>query len=45
MAAKFEFEELKDVSAARTLLQRGLRANSDSKHLWLEVSLICSWSQ
>ena len=37
MAAKFEFEELKDVFAARTLIQQGLRANSDSKHLWREV--------
>ena len=38
MAAKFELEELNDVSAARVLIQQGLRANSDSKHLWLEVS-------
>lgn len=38
MAAKFEMEELNDVSAARVLIQQGLRANSDSKHLWLEVS-------
>ena len=38
MAAKFEFEEMKDVSAARALIQQGLRANSDSKQLWLEVS-------
>ena len=41
MAAKFEFEELKDVSSARTLLQQGLRANPESKHLWLEVGLVC----
>ena len=38
MAAKFELEELNDVSAARVLIQQGLRSNSDSKHLWLEVS-------
>ena len=38
MAAKFELEELNDVSAARVLIQQGLRANSDSKLLWLEVS-------
>lgn len=37
MAAKFEFEEQKDVSSARVLLQQGLRANPCSKHLWLEV--------
>lgn len=40
MAAKFEFEELKNVSAARTLIQQGLRVNSESKHLWLEVKLL-----
>ena len=40
MAAKFELEELNDVSAARVVIQQGLRANSNSKHLWLEVSLI-----
>ena len=37
MAAKFEFEDLKDVSSARVLLQQGLRANPTSKHLWTEV--------
>ena len=37
MAAKFEFEDLKDVSSARVLLQQGLRANPTSKHLWIEV--------
>ena len=37
MAAKFEFEEQKNTSSARTLLQQGLRANPESKHLWLEV--------
>lgn len=38
MAAKFELEELNDVPAARVLILQGLRANSDSKLLWLEVS-------
>ena len=37
MAAKFEFEEVKDVAAARALLQQGLRANSTSHQLWHEV--------
>ncbi len=37
MAAKFQFEDLKDVTAARSLLQQGLRANQTSKHIWLEV--------
>ena len=39
MAAKFQFETMKDVSSARTLFQQGLRANDSSQHLWLEVSL------
>ena len=39
MAAKFEFEEQKDVSSARVLLQQGLRANPCSKHLWIEVGI------
>ena len=42
MAAKFELEELNDISAARVVIQQGLRANSNSKHLWLEVSLLIS---
>lgn len=37
MAAKFEFEELKDVAAARALLQQGLRVNSTTHQLWHEV--------
>ena len=37
MAAKFEFEDLKDVSSARALLQQGLRANSRAPLLWREV--------
>ena len=35
MAAKFELEELNDISATRVLIQQGLRSNSDSKQLWL----------
>ena len=42
MAAKFELEELNDISAARVVIQQGLRANSNSKHLWLEVSSLIS---
>ena len=38
MAAKFELEELNNASAARVLIQQGLRANAESKRLWLEVS-------
>ena len=37
MAAKFEFEDLKDVASARALLQQGLRANSQDRLLWREV--------
>ncbi|XP_064406834.1 U3 small nucleolar RNA-associated protein 6 homolog [Halichondria panicea] len=36
MAAKFEFEDMKDMSSARSLLQQGLRTNPQSKHLWIE---------
>jgi len=36
VAAKYEYEELSNISAARTLLQRGLRVNSDNQELWLE---------
>lgn len=36
-AAKYQFEDLKDVSSARALLQQGLRANTSSQKLWLEV--------
>lgn len=65
MAAKCEFEDSKNVSAARfvqylrqcrnivclfngiyvrSLLQRGLRMNCESKLLWLEVCrLVCYW--
>ena len=42
MAAKFELDELNDVSAGRVVIQQGLRANSNSKHLWLEVSSFVS---
>lgn len=37
MAAKFEFEVMKNASSSRTLLQQGIRANPDSKHLWVEL--------
>ncbi len=37
MAAKFQLEDLNDVSSARSLLQQGLRVNSTSQHLWQEV--------
>lgn len=40
MAAKFEFEDRQDTSAARVLFQEGLRTNSSSQKLWLEVLLI-----
>lgn len=40
MAAKFQFETMKDVSSARSLFQQGLRANASSQHLWLEVSVV-----
>lgn len=36
MAAKWEFEENKNIPNSRTLLQRGLRVNPLSKQLWLE---------
>lgn len=35
-AAKFEFEENNSVTVARSLFQRGLRYNKDSKLLWKE---------
>lgn len=37
MAAKWEFEENKNIPNSRSLLQRGLRVNSSSQQLWLEV--------
>ena len=37
MAAKFEFETMKNASSSRALLQQGIRANPESKHLWMEV--------
>ena len=40
MAAKFEFEDLKDVSSARALLQQGLRTNSQARLLWQEVRVV-----
>lgn len=36
MAAKWEFEDNKNIPNSRTLLQRGLRVNPSSKQLWLE---------
>ncbi|XP_064604672.1 U3 small nucleolar RNA-associated protein 6 homolog [Liolophura sinensis] len=36
LAAKWEFEENVNSENARSLLQRGLRFNSDSRKLWLE---------
>ncbi|XP_019852950.1 PREDICTED: U3 small nucleolar RNA-associated protein 6 homolog isoform X3 [Amphimedon queenslandica] len=36
MAAKFEFEERQDTTAARVLFQEGLRTNRESEKLWLE---------
>lgn len=42
MAAKFQFEDMKDVSSARSLLQQGLRVNPHSKHLWIEVCILHS---
>lgn len=38
MAAKWEFEDNKNIPNSRTLLQRGLRVNPSSKQLWLEVN-------
>ena len=40
MAAKYQLEEEKNTAAARTLLQRAIRINSQCKQLWLEVRLI-----
>lgn len=37
MAAKFQFEDQHDPSSARSTMQRGLRSNPSSTHLWLEV--------
>jgi len=37
MAAKHQLDEEKNPSAARALLQQGIRANGECKHLWLEV--------
>ncbi|CAO3616582.1 unnamed protein product [Cunninghamella blakesleeana] len=36
LAANWEFEENSNIAAARTLLQRGLRLNSDDQLLWQE---------
>lgn len=36
MAAGWEWKENSNVSAARVLMQRGLRLNSDSEDLWIE---------
>ncbi|XP_068672103.1 U3 small nucleolar RNA-associated protein 6 homolog [Montipora foliosa] len=36
MAAKWEFEDNKNIPNSRSLLQRGLRVNPSSKQLWLE---------
>ena len=40
MAAKWEFEDNKNVPNCRALFQRGLRVNSASKQLWLEVHFV-----
>ena len=37
MAAKWEFEENKNIPNSRSLLQKGLRVNASSQKLWLEV--------
>ena len=37
MAAKWEFEENKNIPNSRSLLQKGLRVNPSSQKLWLEV--------
>ena len=39
MAAKWEFEENKNIPNSRSLLQKGLRVNPSSQKLWLEVIL------
>ena len=36
MAASWEFEKNGNALSGRTLLQRGLRINGESKKLWLE---------
>ena len=36
LAAKWEFEDNSNITSARVLLQRAIRLNSDSRHLWLE---------
>lgn len=36
MAAKWEFEENKNIPNSRSLLQKGLRVNASSQKLWLE---------
>ncbi|KAJ3194354.1 U3 snoRNP protein [Irineochytrium annulatum] len=36
LAAKWEFEENANMTAARVLLQRGIRVNAESTSLWLE---------
>lgn len=42
MAAKWEFEENKNIPNSRTLLQKGLRVNPSSQKLWLEVIIHCT---
>lgn len=37
VAAKWEMEEMQNMFNTRRLLQRGLRFNPDSQHLWREV--------
>jgi len=37
MAAKHQLDDEKNPAAARALLQQGIRANGECKHLWLEV--------
>lgn len=40
MAAKWEFEDNNNIPNCRALFQRGLRVNSSSKQLWLEVCFV-----
>ena len=40
MAAKYQLEEENNLAAARTLLQRAIRINSQCKQLWLEVYIL-----
>lgn len=36
MAAEWEYEENGNIASARSLMQRALRVNSESKVLWIE---------